>query len=214
MLFSLATLGTLLTVLSLTVYRQEIREFVSPESRPKSPPTAVPVSEEEKKQAVEELLPNPQLPPREAAETVLEKVAEKAQNQSHEENLAELAQQGKQLKKFATEESVEKVAEQIHQWYGLEERASEPEFLPPEGPFDFDTAQIHDVARATDENGKYRYTAILCDAQGRSMRVELPPDQGKPLYQTMQMIQQNPLMETLYRSTVMPMLDKMLREKR
>lgn len=213
-LFSFTLLGTILIVLSILVYRQETRLPTSPESRQESPQTAAPVPEEEKEKMVEELLPDPQLPPKEAAETVLQQATQQAESRTPEENLAELAKRGKQLEKITTEESVEQVAKQINQWQGLEERATEPEFLPPAGAFDFDTAQIHDVTRMADENGNYRYTAILCDAKGRSQNVELPPDQGKQLYQTMQMIHQNPLMETIYRKTVMPMLDKMLRESR
>jgi hypothetical protein len=44
------------------------------------------------------------------------------------------------------------------------------------------------------------------------MEIEIDPEQGKVAYDTMQMIKRSPLGDAVYRTLVMPMLDKLLAE--
>ena len=89
------------------------------------------------------------------------------------------------------------------------ERATAPASAPVAGAFDFDSAQIHDVLQETGDDQKPRYVAVLVDAQGRSLRAELEPEEGRQLYKTMSIIKKHPLLEAVYRDVVMGFLDKL-----
>jgi hypothetical protein len=79
------------------------------------------------------------------------------------------------------------------------------------GDFDFDSAQLHDMRREMREDGTFKYTAILLDAEGRTQETEMTATEGESAYKTFELMKQNPLLERLYRGVVMSLLDKVLR---
>jgi hypothetical protein len=114
------------------------------------------------------------------------------------------------LEKLATPESIDDVSGQVRSAMSLPERAVAPAEAPIAGPFDFDTAQFHDVVREPRESGGWRYRSVLVDAAGRTLETELDAEQGASVYETMRMIKSSPMGEAVYRSLVMPLLDKMI----
>lgn len=146
----------------------------------------------------------------EEVDRALGSAIEQASAAGDERKLAELDSQIRKLDRIASEESLRDIAEKITAASGLPERATHPMSPPGEGPFDFDTAQFHDVTRTVGHDGTWRYRSVLVDAQGRSMEVDLEPEQGKTAYEAMQMVKQSPFAETIYRTMVMPMLDKLV----
>lgn len=79
--------------------------------------------------------------------------------------------------------------------------------------FDADTAQIDDCRMTQDDDGTVRYFATLVDAAGNSIEVEMKGKEGERTYRTMRMIKNNPLMELLYRGSVMPAMDRKLEQE-
>lgn len=136
------------------------------------------------------------------------------QQKDPQQALRDLAESGKYLQKKVSPHAIDQISQKIHQWQKLPERATEPEFLPPEGDFDFETAQVHDVERFRDADGKYRYTILLFDAQGRTFQTEMTGMDGESLWKTMQLIKKNPLLEKIYRTMVIPLLDDIIRREK
>lgn len=114
------------------------------------------------------------------------------------------------LEQLATPQSIDDVSGQVRSAMSLPDRALAPAETPIAGPFDFDTAQFHDVVREPRESGGWRYRSVLVDAAGRTLETELDAEQGESVYETMRMIKSSPLGEAVYRSLVMPLLDKMI----
>lgn len=114
------------------------------------------------------------------------------------------------LEQLATPESIDEIGGKVRSAMSLPERAASPAETPIAGPFDFNTAQFHDIVREPKENGRWRYRSILVDAAGRTLEAEMDAEQGKSAYETMRMIKSSPLGEALYRSLVMPMLDQLI----
>jgi hypothetical protein len=129
---------------------------------------------------------------------------------SEEEKLAKLDRLSERLSDVSSEASVDAVTGFLQSLLGTETRATAPAAEEISGPFDFDTAQLHDVLREQRDDGGYQYFAVLLDADGRTTRVELNRGEGEQLYSTMQRIKANPLLERVYRKAVMPLLDQML----
>jgi len=127
--------------------------------------------------------------------------------------VADLKATGDQLTAISSDESVDEIAAKFKQMNKTPDRATQPADKPVDGPFDFDTAQIHDVARSGDAQSGYKYQATLLDAAGRTHAVEMSADEGEPIYETMQMVKQNPFMEKIYRQIMLPMLDQMVAEE-
>lgn len=179
---------------------------------PKSPPPTVPPP------TLKEHLEKPSLssssPTRENLQKEIDAVAAGIQQKAPPEALRDLAESGKYLQKNVSANAIDQMAEKLPLWQELPERATEPEFLPPEGDFDFETAQVHDVERFHDRDGQYRYSVLLFDAQGRTFRTEMAGAEGESLWKTMQLIKKNPLMEKVYRTLVIPLLDEMIRQEK
>ena len=177
---------------------QESLEELAPESVQNADrPLNEEIPEEKAPQAVED-----------AMEKTLVEVERQAAARSPEENQNRLAHQGYLLNKVSSEESVDQIAAKVAEAQNLPPRATEPSVNPPDGPFDVDTAQIHDCEEIRNDDGSVRYVATMFDAQGRSMTVEMSETEGKQLCKTMIMIHANPIIENVYRSMVVPLLDK------
>ncbi len=135
-----------------------------------------------------------------------------AENQqlSAGQQLASLERMSGRLDRLASNQSVEEVAGQLQNWLGLPSRAQQPDQAVAAGDFDFDTAQLHDVMRITTSQGSWQYQGVLLDAQGRTASVPLDAEQGATLYDLMQNIKANPLLERIYRGVAMPLLDQLV----
>ena len=216
--FAAGILATLLLTLSLIYFRNEIREILLPQHTPSAAPLREMPREmpQAEKEELEQLLPNASenLDASEHLDQTLQKAQKEVQQRSPEENQRELQRRGKQLKRYVSEETLDQVAEKVQNLPGVERRAEEPSFMPPEGEFDTDTAQIHDVQREQQDDGTYRYFVTLFDAAGRQQKVEMPADEAEPLWQTFQKIKKNPLMEKVYRTMVIPLLDRAAHSKK
>ena len=134
-----------------------------------------------------------------------EKEAERVKSLTNDEARSELVRRKRQLSKMS-EEKVGEIVEFVTP--GEPERETSVKQEVSVEAFDADTAQIDDCERMQNEDGTFRYTATLVDAKGNSIRVEMDPKEGERTYQTMQLIRSNPLMEMIYRRSVMPLLDQ------
>ena len=134
----------------------------------------------------------------------------KAAGRSVQENLDRLDQMSGRLKNVASAGSIGELAGTFQQFVGTKPRASQPvEHAVPDN-FDYETAQFHDVKRYAIEPSGWRYVAVLLDASGRTIEVEMDEPDGERVYVTLERIKANPLLEQVYRQIAMPLLDKML----
>lgn len=135
---------------------------------------------------------------------------ENSDRASDERKRDELRRNLARLEQLATPQSIDEVGAEVRSAMSLPDRAVAPAETPVVGPFDFDTAQFHDVVREPEESGGWRHRSVLVDAAGRMLETELNANEGKSAYETMRMIKSSPLGEALYRSLVMPMLDQLI----
>ena len=130
------------------------------------------------------------------------------------ERMTELETLGRQLNSVSSQESITEMTEAIAPWLGSAARATEPapetEDAPP---FDIDTSQIYDVRRSGEE-GAYQYTALLLDAAGQTREIVYEQADGEEFYKRFQLMKKFPLMETVYRKTVLGLFDTMMIEER
>ncbi len=147
------------------------------------------------------------------AQRRIEHVRRQAEASTPAEQRADLEDLGQRLNAVASEASVAELSGTLSNWLGATERASEPTPHPrgESVPFDSSTAQISDVKQIRTDQG-LSYVAILVDAAGTALETELDAADGAQLYETFQLIKRFPLMETIYRRTVMGLLDKLARE--
>jgi len=143
----------------------------------------------------------------------LQESIETANKTPEGERKADLKASGETLAAISSEESIDEIADKFQQLNATPDRATEPAQKPVAGAFDFGTAQIHDVTRTGSKATGYQYQATLLDAAGRTHQTPMPAADGATMYDTMQMVKQNPLMEKVYRQIMMPMLDQMIQEK-
>ena len=137
--------------------------------------------------------------------SIAEKEAQRIESLSNDEARGELVRRKRQLSKMS-ESKVSDIVDLVSPEKPKRETSVKREVQIED--FDADTAQIDDCERTQNEDGTFRYTATLVDAKGNSIRVEMDQKEGERTYQTMQMIRSNPLMEMIYRRTVMPLLDQ------
>ena len=140
----------------------------------------------------------------------IDQLAEEASRRSDGENLERLDRLAERLNEVASESSVDRMAGALQTMLGTKVRADRPAEEAVSGDFDFDTAQFHDIRREATDDERWRYLAILVDAEGRALEIEMNADDGQRVYQTMQRIKQNPLLEHVYRKIAMPLFDQML----
>lgn len=148
----------------------------------------------------------------EQVQEAIEAAIDTAGGASQSKKLTELERNLNRLKEIASKESVEQIGVKVRDTLGLKPRASTPTGGPLEGAFDHDTAQFHDIVRVNRANGKEAYRCVMIDREGRTMEIEIDPEQGKVAYDTMRMIKRSPLGDAVYRTLVMPMLDNLLTE--
>lgn len=144
---------------------------------------------------------------------------------SEAERIEALDSATNRLHRISSEASVDDVAKRLQSLFGLSPRADSPadevagepdpdDPMATDAPsFDFETAQLHDVRRETDENGS-AYLCVLLDAQGRTFEVPLSDAEGEPIYALMEKIKASPLLERIYRQLAMPMLDQLVKAQR
>ncbi|WP_145054478.1 hypothetical protein [Lignipirellula cremea] len=143
-------------------------------------------------------------------DTQLAAAVQQAEKRGRVSNRTELTRLTKKLNRISSDEAVDQISNRVNQWSAVQSRAAAPSKNPIEGAFDFDTAQVHDVVRQEQPDGSYTYTSILIDSAGRLFETELSQDEGRNLYSTMRTLQDNPLLERVYRQMAMPLLDKLL----
>lgn len=153
--------------------------------------------------------PSPEVGSEQVSAT-LKRTTEKVQELSQDEQLDQLATKAAELEDLASEKSVDELTEKFHEWMNTQPRASEPAADPVAGPFDHATAQIHEVRRTANADGNFHYVGVLVDAAGRTMEVEMSPEEGQTAYRTLQTIKGFPLAEKVYRQIAMPLLDRAL----
>ena len=140
----------------------------------------------------------------------LDAAVAKAAGRSAQENLDRLDQMSQRLNKVASPGSVGELAGTFQQFVGTKPRADQPVEHSASEDFDYETAQFHDVKRYAKEPSGWRYVAVLLDAAGRTVEVEMDEPDGERVYVTLERIKANPLLEQVYRQIAMPLLDKML----
>lgn len=134
-----------------------------------------------------------------------------AERASPDERIDTLDNMTKRLNGLSDAESLAGVVTAFQSWFGLDERASRPAAAAPAGDFDYETAQLHDMRREVQADGEPVFIAVLLDAAGRILEVQLTAAEGKPAYELMERMKANPLLDQLYRQLAMPMLDQALR---
>jgi hypothetical protein len=147
------------------------------------------------------------------AELVQNRLAEvvaDAESLSEADKLARLDALSERLTQVADEGSIQALSGVMQSFLGTQSRATQPAEEKPPGEFDFETAQFHDIQRTPKEPDGFRYVTVLLDAAGRTLEVEVSEHEGQPIYETMQRIKANPLLEQVYRQIVMPLLDQLM----
>ena len=144
----------------------------------------------------------------------LDAIVAEQQKRAPSEQLQRLDSVSTGLERITSAHSLDDLAGHFQSWLGYGERAVEPDTQAVTGPFDFSTAQLHDVVRYPAGTAAWRYVSVLLDAQGRTMEVALCAEQGETMYELMQRIQANPLLERIYRKIAMPLVDQLLRDAR
>lgn len=140
----------------------------------------------------------------------LEQVVAESEAMPETDKLARLDILSARLKDVADEQSVHRLSGVMQSFLGTKPRAMQPAQEKPDGDFDFDTAQLHDIQRHPKEPVGFRYITVLLDAEGRTVEVEVSEQDGQLIYETMQRIKANPLLEQVYRQIVIPLLDQLM----
>ncbi len=127
-----------------------------------------------------------------------------------ERKLSELESNLKRLDSIADQDSVREVSSAIANSFGLDSEQYQVKPLPADGEFDTESAQISDVNRTRDQEGRWKYELVMVDAEGRQTRVAMGEEEGASLHETFELMKRYPLAHNVYRSVVMPMMQKML----
>ncbi len=133
-----------------------------------------------------------------------------ASGRSDEENLERLEELSDRLNEVSGESSIDRMAGALQRVLGTRPRVDRPKGFASSQTFDVDTAQFHDVRREATDTDSWRYICILIDAQGCLFEVEMNVEDGRRLYEMMQRIKQNPLLERVYRRIAIPLMDRMI----
>ena len=154
--------------------------------------------------------------PSEQIQASIDLQLEQVENMSDEKKLTELEKNLERLDSIASEESVVQVSQKIASSLGLDTEQYQPKDKDaiPDGEFDFDTAQISDVTRTTNDKGKLLYRATMVDAEGRETNVDLSVAEGETMYNTMEQLKKYPMAAGIYRSVVMPLTQKLIEAQR
>ena len=148
--------------------------------------------------------------PAEQIEASIDSQLRQIENLPNERKLSELEKNLKRLESVAEPASVNEVTTKIADSLGLDAETYQPKTSVAQGPFDPSTAQIQDVTRVKDDQGHWKYESVLVDAEGRTETVPMSVAEGETTYETFQQLKNFPMAEGIYRSVVMPMLQKMI----
>ena len=124
------------------------------------------------------------------------------------ENQTLLAKEAAKLNKISNPESLDQLLPVLSDAMKLKARATAPADSPPDGLFEAESAVFHKVRRETDDKGDYHYFSVLLDAEGRTLGIELDDVEGESVYRTMRLVEQNPLLDSVYRKFVIPAMDR------
>lgn len=133
--------------------------------------------------------------------------------------LSSLDKNLKRLDAIADPQSVNQLTEKIASTMGLDSQAYQPKPNDAEkfssnpaeasSSFDFDTAQLTDVTRSMGDDGQWIYESELLDRNGNVLTVPMTQSEGAKVYDVFAKLNQYPMAAGIYRSVVMPMLQKM-----
>jgi len=150
---------------------------------------------------------------KEFVEGQIETAVAAAQTLTLDEQLEQLKRRSADLSGVSSAESIDQLARQFNALLGTKPRAERPSAEPVAGPFDFETAQLHEVHREPQETGGFRYRTVLVDAEGRRFETEVDAATGEQLHKVFEIIRGNPLLEKVYRQIVMSLLDQLSQPK-
>jgi hypothetical protein len=143
----------------------------------------------------------------------LQQARERAAESSAAEQTLELEELARRLGNVSSEQSVEQLTDTLAPWLGIDAaRATAPAEKSDDAPFDPDTAQVSDVLRH-ENGGAVQYVAVLVDAAGRTLETPLEQADGEALYDVFQLMKKFPLLEMVYRKTVMGLLDQIIEDQ-
>lgn len=138
----------------------------------------------------------------------IDRSIETAKHRTGQENLDRLSRLSQRLSQESKSETVDQMANFLG---GVTKTRAERPIENPSGKsIDASTAQLHDVVRTIDGDGRKNYRLILIDAEGITDEVDIDPETGEQLYRTMRLIKANPLLEKVYRKIVMGIMDSVL----
>ncbi len=141
----------------------------------------------------------------------LDQAQDDASQQTPEEQIAALKLFAARLTSISSERSVDEISQRLNKVLEIPPAAPDPKpSTDKAAQLEIETASIIDVREET-KNGKVRYFALMEDAHRVRQDIEVDAATGKQLIQTFALMKQFPLLESLYRKTVMGLLNKTLR---
>ena len=129
-----------------------------------------------------------------------------------EQKLDQLEKNLKRLESISSPESASEAAAKVSSSLGLDSdqyATKKPEDIAP-GKIDLNKAQLADVKRTRNPKGGWDYVSTLVDDSGREMEVPMTQAEGEAIYETFQQMKKFPVAAGIYRSVVMPMIQKTL----
>ena len=129
-----------------------------------------------------------------------------------EQKLDQLEKNLKRLESISSPESASEAAAKVSSSLGLDSdqyATKKPEDIAP-GKIDLNKAQLADVKRTRNPKGGWDYVSTLVDDSGREMEVPMTEAEGEAVYETFQQMKKFPVAAGIYRSVVMPMIQKTL----
>ena len=129
-----------------------------------------------------------------------------------EQKLDQLEKNLKRLESISSPESASEAAAKVSSSLGLDSdqyATKKPEDIAP-GKIDLNKAQLADVKRTRNPKGGWDYVSTLVDDSGREMEVPMTQAEGEAVYETFQQMKKFPVAAGIYRSVVMPMIQKTL----
>ena len=142
----------------------------------------------------------------------LESQIEAVEQIPDEQKLDQLEKNLKRLESISTPESASEAAAKVSSSLGLDSdqyATKKPEDVAL-GKIDLNKAQLADVKRTRNPKGGWDYVSTLVDDSGREMEVPMTEAEGEAVYETFQQMKKFPVAAGIYRSVVMPMIQKTL----
>lgn len=153
------------------------------------------------------------LPDSVLAHLLKERIDRQSRSANGKSSEAELREMAVRLQTISNERNVSAMAERIGAALGISGASPAPPVAAePSLEFDHKSAQIQDVTSSTNADGQTQYVALMIDSQGVRMEVMLDDKDGRELIRLFQLMRDFPLLEKVYRSVVMGVLDRMLQE--